>query len=69
MIILSRGVAQLGSAPLWGSGGRGFESRRSDIRKTLPASFDARLAGFLIGSRTHRVLRISLWTRARPTKD
>ncbi len=25
-----RGVAQLGSAPLWGSGGRGFESRRSD---------------------------------------
>lgn len=27
---LLRGVAQLGSAPLWGSGGRGFESRRSD---------------------------------------
>ncbi len=26
-----RGVAQLGSAPLWGSGGRGFKSRRSDI--------------------------------------
>ena len=25
-----RGVAQLGSAPLWGSGGRGFKSRRSD---------------------------------------
>ena len=28
-----RGVAQLGSAPLWGSGGRGFESRRSDSTK------------------------------------
>ena len=26
----SRDVAQLGSAPLWGSGGRGFKSRRSD---------------------------------------
>ena len=26
-----RGVAQFGSAPLWGSGGRGFKSRRSDI--------------------------------------
>jgi hypothetical protein len=25
-----RGVAQLGSALLWGSRGRGFESRRSD---------------------------------------
>ena len=25
-----RGVAQFGSAPLWGSGGRGFKSRRSD---------------------------------------
>ena len=23
-------MAQLGSAPLWGSGGRGFKSRRSD---------------------------------------
>ncbi len=33
-----RGVAQLGSAPLWGSGGRGFESRRSDRQKTLPAN-------------------------------
>ena len=25
-----RGVAQFGSAPLWGSGGRGFKSSRSD---------------------------------------
>ncbi|MFM2431170.1 MAG: hypothetical protein RLZZ511_2383 [Cyanobacteriota bacterium] len=25
-----RGVAQFGSVPLWGSGGRGFKSRRSD---------------------------------------
>ncbi len=31
-----RGVAQLGSAPLWGSGGRGFKSRRSDY---LSSSF------------------------------
>ena len=30
MIISRRGVAQFGSAPLWGSGGRGFKSRRSD---------------------------------------
>ena len=30
MIIKIRGVAQFGSAPLWGSGGRGFKSRRSD---------------------------------------
>ena len=27
---MARGVAQFGSAPLWGSGGRGFKSRRSD---------------------------------------
>ncbi len=26
----NRGVAQLGSALLWGSRGRGFKSRRSD---------------------------------------
>ena len=30
MIKRMRGVAQFGSAPLWGSGGRGFKSRRSD---------------------------------------
>ena len=29
-IVKERGVAQFGSAPLWGSGGRGFKSRRSD---------------------------------------
>ena len=29
-MIIIRGVAQFGSAPLWGSGGRGFKSRRSD---------------------------------------
>ena len=28
--MIERGVAQFGSAPLWGSGGRGFKSRRSD---------------------------------------
>ena len=30
-----RGVAQFGSAPLWGSGGRGFKSRRSDHLSSL----------------------------------
>ena len=30
-----RDVAQLGSAPLWGSGGRGFKSRRSDKIKCI----------------------------------
>ena len=30
-LVSVRGVAQLGSAPLWGSGGRGFKSRRSDF--------------------------------------
>ncbi len=30
---LLRDVAQLGSAPLWGSGGRGFKSRRPDHRR------------------------------------
>ena len=34
--MLLRGVAQFGSAPLWGSGGRGFKSRRSDY---LSSSF------------------------------
>ena len=34
--MLKRGVAQFGSAPLWGSGGRGFKSRRSDY---LSSSF------------------------------
>ena len=34
--MIIRGVAQFGSAPLWGSGGRGFKSRRSDY---LSASF------------------------------
>ena len=34
--MLIRGVAQFGSAPLWGSGGRGFKSRRSDY---LSSSF------------------------------
>ena len=28
--MILRGVAQFGSAPLWGSGGRGVKSRRSD---------------------------------------
>jgi hypothetical protein len=28
--LLIRSVAQSGSAPRWGCGGRGFESRRSD---------------------------------------
>ncbi len=37
-----RGVAQLGSALLWGSRGRGFESRRSDLQETRS------LSGFLV---------------------
>jgi hypothetical protein len=32
-MIPHRGVAQPGSAPEWGSGGREFESRRPDILK------------------------------------
>ena len=32
---MMRGVAQFGSAPLWGSGGRGFKSRRSDHLSSL----------------------------------
>ena len=36
-LVSVRGVAQLGSAPLWGSGGRGFKSRRSDSEQ--PALF------------------------------
>ena len=31
VICIRRGVAQLGSAPLWGSGGRRFKSCRSDF--------------------------------------
>src|SRR5690606_7522755 len=31
----SRAVAQLGSAPEWGSGGRGFKSRRPDQIKVI----------------------------------
>ena len=33
--MVGRGVAQFGSAPLWGSGGRGFKSRRSDQLSSL----------------------------------
>ena len=33
--MILRGVAQFGSAPLWGSGGRGFKSRRSDHFSSL----------------------------------
>ncbi len=34
--VLQRDVAQLGSAPEWGSGGRRFESGRPDCEKGLP---------------------------------
>ena len=30
---MQRDVAQLGSAPLWGSGGLGFKSQHSDLVK------------------------------------
>lgn len=33
LLIEFLGVAQLGSAPPWGGGGRGFKSRRSDQRR------------------------------------
>ncbi len=33
-----RGVAQLGSAPAWGAGGRRFESCLPDHSKALPLS-------------------------------
>lgn len=35
-----RGVAQLGSVPLWGSGGRGFKSRRSDFKTKIMISIN-----------------------------
>lgn len=34
-----RSVAQSGSAPYWGCGGRGFESRRSDHMTTKSKTF------------------------------
>ncbi len=41
----SRGVAQTGSAPEWGSGGPGFKSRRPDSRKARNhAGFRASMA-------------------------
>ena len=45
-----RGVAQLGSAPLWGSGGRGFKSRRSDFKQKLKSHSSSRSsrAGFFV---------------------
>src|SRR2546426_12548834 len=36
--LVFRDVAQLGSAPEWGSGGRGFKSRRPDWRIGLTAN-------------------------------
>lgn len=46
---VKRGVAQLGSAPLWGSGGRGFKSRRSDLN-TEPEPSDNGKFRFLVAS-------------------
>ena len=43
----SRDVAQLGSAPEWGSGGRRFESGRPDCEKRLPRLRLRPWAGFL----------------------
>src|SRR5437016_6011184 len=36
--LVVRDVAQLGSAPEWGSGGRGFKSRRPDWSNGMPDS-------------------------------
>ena len=45
-MLVYRGVAQLGSAPLWGSGGRGFKSRRSDSGSCLGSIVNPDSAGF-----------------------
>ena len=37
-----RDVAQSGSAPEWGSGGRGFKSRRPDVLEVVPLEFCTR---------------------------
>ena len=43
-----RDVAQLGSAPLWGSGGRGFKSRRSDrLEKCITNQFHSLKIGLI----------------------
>ena len=43
-----RDVAQLGSAPEWGSGGRRFESGRPDCEKGLPRLRLRPWAGFSV---------------------
>src|SRR3989454_2202833 len=48
--LVFRDVAQLGSAPEWGSGGRGFKSRRPDCSKEMRVSGLRWLAFFLVGS-------------------
>ncbi len=51
--LLNRSVAQPGSAPEWGSGGRGFKSLRSDTEKgNLGCLFPCRPETILLG--THR---------------
>src|SRR2546426_2158398 len=54
-----RDVAQSGSAPEWGSGGRGFKSRRPDCSKNQPCN-DFRCGAF---SSPHPVLRVLLRLR------
>ncbi len=55
-----RGVAQPGSAPEWGSGGREFESRRPDLVRDGPVGSYGR-AVFLIIIAVSRLL-----SRTRP---
>src|SRR2546430_4085484 len=57
--LVFRDVAQLGSAPEWGSGGRGFKSRRPDCSKNQPCN-DFRCGAF---SSPHPVLRVLLRLR------
>ena len=63
-IICSRAVAQLGRAPVWGTGGRGFKSRRPDYTMTdaSPPPDLARwsLHCFCLGARStpHRIIRL-----------
>ena len=44
-VVCSRGVAQPGSAPQWGCGGREFESRRPDQSDTFPLPGQTRQPG------------------------
>ena len=69
MLFADRGVAQPGSAPEWGSGGRAFESLRPDHLlsvkppiRAVPQGLGA-LAAALTVALTHSGLRPSVYLR------